>query len=172
MAKIKNKKQTIHNDSTINESFLLNKSMCLVFSIIFGYFYMNHIEDLFENSINFSHLSNLERELSFRTESGLYYYYFKNLIVDSNYESINSSLLNEINNSLINDRRTEYPLIINSLKRFNLYPEIVLAVLYKMFNSVGMLEKVCWTIQRDPGMSAVQSCVGSQEPIYFYVKGL
>lgn len=170
MVKINQKKKNTHK---INSSqTYTNISICLILSVLLGYLHMRHIEDLFENNTHFSHLSNLERELSFRTESSLYYYYFKCIIVDSDSKSVNSSLLNRINNVIINDNRTEYPHLINSLKRFNLYPEIILAALYKIFNSVGSFEKACWTVQRDSGMSAVQSCVGSQEPIYFYVKGL
>ena len=147
-------------------NFKLNICLCLLLSFAFGYLHVIHIERLFENDKHFSHLSNLERELSFRTESGLYYYYFKILVVEKNQ---NESIFKLINNLILNDNRTEYPSTINSLKRFNLYPELALAGLYRAMNSLNLLSKSCWRIDRGD-LPPVESCEGNLEPIYFYVK--
>lgn len=153
-----------------SEAYQTNTIICIILSVFFGYMHTNHIEKMFENEKHFSHLSSLERELSFRTESGLYYYYFKNLVIDANSNPLRKSLLNSIDETILRDNRTEYPLTINSLKRFNLYPEIVLAVFYRVMNAWGLLDKNCWNVERDSGMPPVESCVGCLEPIYFYVK--
>uniref|UniRef100_A0A673MQE0 Probable C-mannosyltransferase DPY19L1 n=1 Tax=Sinocyclocheilus rhinocerous TaxID=307959 RepID=A0A673MQE0_9TELE len=110
-------------------------------------------------------MSSLEKEMAFRTEMGLYYSYFKTIIkaptfMDGLY-------------MIMNDRLTEYPLVINTLKRFNLYPEVVLASWYRAYTSTmdffGIPTKMCWTINRGEGLDPVESCEGLGDPAYFYV---
>ena len=159
---------------TKNENFkyLVNFGLCITLSLTFGFMHMRHIETLFENDKHFSHLSNLERELSFRTEAALYYHYFKILAVDNDLNPSNASFWSEIGSRVVNDDRTEHPHTINALKRFNLYPEVVLAGLYRWMNGMGMLERACWQVDRDSGMPPIMSCDGHLDPMNFYVKGL
>ncbi|XP_004560231.2 dpy-19-like 1, like isoform X3 [Maylandia zebra] len=74
---------------------------------------------------------------------------------------------------VMNDRLTEHPLVINTLKRFNLYPEVVLASWYRMYTGVmgyfGIPTKMCWSINRGEGLTPVDSCEGMGDPAYFYV---
>ena len=175
-SRVMNKKNRIFFDEEpIEENYIRNITgtsiLCIVLAILFGYYHMYHIETLFENEKHFSHLSNLERELSFRTESGLYYYYFKFLVVDKNMSISNISLVRLVQNVMIYDNRTEYPTTINSLQRFNLYPELFISVVYRAMNGLGLLNKTCWKVDRGD-MPPVDSCVGFQEPIYFYTKSV
>ena len=55
------------------------KALVVVVCCLSGYANMCHVDRLFENDRHFSHLSNLEREMTFRTEMGLYYSYFKTI---------------------------------------------------------------------------------------------
>lgn len=126
-----------------------------------GYLNSLHVSSLFESDRHFSHLSNLEREMTFRTEMGLYYSYFKVLV---HAESVGKGV-----HQLYSNNVTEFPLVINTLERFNLYPELAAGLLYRALNSTGLLSQLCWTVNRGENLEPVLSCEGSQDPPHFYI---
>ncbi|KAK3740891.1 hypothetical protein QZH41_013409, partial [Actinostola sp. cb2023] len=124
-----------------------------------------HVSRMFENERFFSHLSALERELSFRTEMGLYYSYYKTIVEAPTF-------LDGVYN-IMHCNVTEYPDTINTLKRFNLYPEVILGFMFRSYESIASYlnyqSKVCYTVNRGFGLPPVQSCEGLGELSFFYV---
>ncbi|XP_056142073.1 dpy-19-like 1, like [Lampris incognitus] len=149
----------------LSPSALPRLGCTLLLAAVAGYLHWYHLTHLFENDRHFSHLSNLEKEMAFRTEMGLYYSYYKTIIESP-------SFLDGLH-VVMNDRLTEYPLVINTLKRFNLYPEVVLAGWYRIYTDTmdffGIPTKMCWSINRGEGLAPVDSCEGMGDPAYFYV---
>ena len=71
----------------------------------------------------FSLYQTVEREISFRTEAGLFFSYYKTIVTAP---SINEGL-----RRLMYDNVTEAQRTINIIQRFNIYQEVVLGVMYK-----------------------------------------
>ncbi|KAK9172957.1 Q-cell neuroblast polarization family protein [Cryptosporidium meleagridis] len=67
-----------------------------------------------------------EQKMSLFSETAFYFSFYDEIVNSS--ESIKN-----IMQKIISDDRTEYPDIINSLSRFNIYQEVILGVLYKLF---------------------------------------
>ncbi|XP_072036179.1 protein C-mannosyl-transferase DPY19L3-like isoform X2 [Amphiura filiformis] len=95
----------------------------IVGAVAIGIAIPSYLYRLHENRLWFSNIMEVEREISFRTESGLYYSYYKQLLEAP---SISQGLVD-----LTQDNVTESWRTINVLERFNVYQEVILAVLYK-----------------------------------------
>ncbi|CAB4070379.1 unnamed protein product [Lepeophtheirus salmonis] len=86
----------------------------------------DYLELLHENQTWFSNVSQLLREISFRTEQGLYYSYFKDFV--------QSPSMEEGWNKLRYDNVTENTKTINIFHRFNIYQEFFLGVVYSVYD--------------------------------------
>ena len=98
----------------------------------------------------FTNIKEVEREISFRTESGLYYSYFKQTI-QGNFDltfvkiTILAKTLGDAFHQFVHDNKTEFPNEVNILERFNIYQEIFLGIIYRVFQpaQVVISKKCC-----------------------------
>lgn len=113
------RKETIREENSERVNVVNFRNITVIsLALIAGISHGLHLYNMFENDRFFSHLSPLERELSFRTEMGLYYSYYKTVVSSDSFSSGIEQLLH--------DNVTEYPDTINTLRRFNLLPEVQL----------------------------------------------
>ncbi|XP_055354796.1 probable C-mannosyltransferase DPY19L1 [Paramacrobiotus metropolitanus] len=131
-------------------------------------FHMWHLSSLFENDRFFSHLSQLEREMTFRTEQGLYYSFYKRIVEAP---SFFSGVM-----EIMHDTSTEFPNEVNFINRFNLYPEMFLAGIYRIYATITEFLDIttvqCFRVNRGAGHSPVTACVGLGDPFYLYLLGV
>uniref|UniRef100_A0A8R1I1F4 C-mannosyltransferase dpy-19 n=1 Tax=Caenorhabditis japonica TaxID=281687 RepID=A0A8R1I1F4_CAEJA len=135
--------------------------------LVVGFVNYKYVYTLFENDKHFSHLADFEREMAYRTEMGLYYSYYKTIIEAPSFlEGVEM---------ITKDTVTEFGHEINTLNRFNLYPEVFLAFLYRPFRafakSANWQVELCWQVNRGE-MKPVESCEGIGNPHYFYITGV
>ncbi|XP_031146550.1 probable C-mannosyltransferase DPY19L3 isoform X1 [Sander lucioperca] len=105
------------------------------------------VNSIHENLLWFSQLTEVEREISFRTECGLYYSYYKQMLQAP---SIQEGL-----SDLIHDNLTESKRTINLLQRMNIYQEVFLSVLYRLLPIQVYLEPVYFYIYTVFSLQAV-----------------
>uniref|UniRef100_A0A7M4E7Z7 Dpy-19 like C-mannosyltransferase 3 n=1 Tax=Crocodylus porosus TaxID=8502 RepID=A0A7M4E7Z7_CROPO len=106
-----------------------------------------YVATLHENDLWFSNIKEVEREISFRTECGLYYSYYKQMLQAP---SIRQGL-----HDLVHDNKTESLRTINILERMNVYQEVFLSILYKILPVQRYLEPVYFYIYTLFGLQAL-----------------
>lgn len=97
-----------------------------------------YVATLHENDLWFSNIKEVEREISFRTECGLYYSYYKQMLKAP---SIQQGLY-----ELMHDNTTESKRTINILQRMNIYQEVVLSIFYRILPVQAYLEPIYFYI--------------------------
>ena len=120
------KSKIAHDRANVSRHLLNVGNTCLglVIMAVMAYKFSGFLAQLHENDMWFSEITEVEREISFRTEQGLYYSYFKQLIkADSFLVGVSQ---------LASDNKTESTNTINIMQRFNIHQEIVLSVLYRI----------------------------------------
>lgn len=140
-----------------NYNFFKNSAI-LLFSIIFAFTFGWVNYSIHENRLWFSNIEEVEREISFRTECGFYYSYYKQLILNRTYASP-YSILTSIS-SLTNDHLTESPRVINVIKRFNILQEILFSFIYSFL-------EYCLDVFKN--LNYFKNFLVLPEPIIFYV---
>jgi C-mannosyltransferase DPY19L len=130
----------------------IGKWLIPITSLVIGYMYYLYVYQLLDNERFFEALKPIEREMSFQTEQGFYYYYYKRVVqAPSTWAAIQSTLV---------DYGSEYPASLNPLRRFNVYPELVVGLLYRSWISV-------FGVGSGAGTAAGASFAAS--PIHFYI---
>lgn len=106
--------------------------------LVLGYVHKYYMALIHENNMWFTNIKEVEREISFRTESGLYYSYYKQMV---NAPSITQGLY-----ELTHDNLTEHPSTINVLERMNIYQEVFLSILYRILPLKTVFEPIFFYI--------------------------
>uniref|UniRef100_A0A8C5PU64 Dpy-19 like C-mannosyltransferase 3 n=1 Tax=Leptobrachium leishanense TaxID=445787 RepID=A0A8C5PU64_9ANUR len=143
----KHAKQHVKGHSGTTASWILTQIILTTPALGLGLVTTFYVATLHENDLWFSSIKEVEREISFRTECGLYYSYYKQMLQAP---SITQGITD-----LMYDNRTESMRTINILARMNVYQEVFLAVLYKSVPFWKYLEPVYFYIYALFGLQSV-----------------
>ncbi|XP_043922474.1 probable C-mannosyltransferase DPY19L4 isoform X2 [Protopterus annectens] len=116
-------------------------------AVISGLMYAIYLSTYHERRFWFSSRQDLEREITFQSDSGFYYHYYKKLLKASSFSRGLHELTHD--NSSISLRT------INAVQQLNLYPELVASILYRMSGSQEAVEPVYFYIGVVFGLQAV-----------------
>ncbi|XP_038662492.1 probable C-mannosyltransferase DPY19L3 isoform X1 [Scyliorhinus canicula] len=116
-------------------------------AIFFGLLTSVYVATLHENDLWFSTIQEVEREISFRTECGLYYSYYKQML--------QAPTITQGLKELAYDNKTESRRTINLLKRMNIYQEVILSILYRILSLQRYLEPVYFYLYTVFGLQAL-----------------
>ncbi|XP_037796711.1 probable C-mannosyltransferase DPY19L3 isoform X2 [Penaeus monodon] len=118
---------------------ILSGTMGLIAIFVIVTKYPVYLHTLHENQLWFSNIKEVEREISFRTEQGLYYSYYKQ-ILDAPTLALGYDQLKV-------DNRTENGRTINIFHRFNILPEVVLSAVHRWLTlQVSPIFFYVWTV--------------------------
>ncbi|GCB63071.1 hypothetical protein scyTo_0007330 [Scyliorhinus torazame] len=116
-------------------------------AIASGMLYAVYLSTFHERKFWFSSKQDLEREISFQEDSGLYYYYYKRMLQAT---SIQEGLF-----ELTHDNKTLSLRTLNSVQQINLYPEVFAGILYRITGSQEAIEPVYFYIGIIFGLQAI-----------------
>ncbi|XP_051879813.1 probable C-mannosyltransferase DPY19L4 isoform X2 [Pristis pectinata] len=116
-------------------------------AIASGMLYAVYLSTFHERKFWFSSRQDLEREISFQADSGLYYYYYKKMLQAT---SIQEGFF-----ELTHDNKTLSLRTLNSVQQIGLYPEVFAGILYRITGSREAIEPVYFYIGIIFGLQAV-----------------
>ncbi|XP_075392380.1 protein C-mannosyl-transferase DPY19L3 isoform X1 [Tenrec ecaudatus] len=126
---------------------ILSFSIGGTIALLVGLLTSVYLATLHENDLWFSNIKEVEREISFRTECGLYYSYYKQML--------EAPTLKQGLYGLIYDNKTESMRTINLLERMNIYQEVFLSILYRILPIQKYLEPIYFYIYTLFGLQAI-----------------
>ncbi|XP_065185191.1 protein C-mannosyl-transferase DPY19L3-like [Sycon ciliatum] len=115
----------------------------LLVALMMGCAHAYFMSQLHENQMYFTRIETVEREISFRTETGLFYSYFKQLV--------EAKSLDKGIHQLMYDNMTEHGHTINVMERMNIHQEVLLGILFRTFRVPLLI---------------------NTEPVYFYLNAV
>ncbi|XP_015212978.1 probable C-mannosyltransferase DPY19L4 isoform X1 [Lepisosteus oculatus] len=119
---------------------------CLA-AVMSGMMYAIYLSTYHERKFWFSSRQELEREITFQSGSGVYYYYYKHLLTVPSFERGVYELTH--------DNRTISMQTINAVEHLSLYPELITSLLYRITGSQEVIEPVYFYIGVVFGLQAI-----------------
>uniref|UniRef100_A0A8C4T2X7 Dpy-19 like 4 n=1 Tax=Erpetoichthys calabaricus TaxID=27687 RepID=A0A8C4T2X7_ERPCA len=133
-------------EKTLNKRLIKMLFGCLA-AVTSGMMYAVYLSTYHERKFWFSSRQELEREITFQSGSGVYYYYYKHMLKAPSFER---GIF-----ELTRDNDTVSARTMNAVEQLSLYPELVTSFLYRFTGSQDVIEPVYFYIGVVFGLQAV-----------------